>query len=62
MLEEANIEILLLENLLRESKSSHELRPHVNDLSFSNFDEEMRFLEECIGRDVNEEHSVNLEG
>ena len=43
--EEANIEILLLENLLREFESSHGLRPQVNDLIFSNFDEEMRFLE-----------------
>ena len=48
--------------MLRESESSHRLRPQVNDLSFSNLDEEMRFIEGCIGRYVNEEDSVSPAG
>ena len=61
MFEEADIEILLLENMLREFESSHELRPQVNDLSFSDLEEEMRFLEECIGRDVSKKDSASSE-
>jgi len=62
MLEEADREILLLENMLREFDSRHELKPQVNNLSFSDFDEEMRFHESCIGKEVNKKDSTNLEG
>ena len=38
-----------MENLLEKSESNCELEPHVNEICFNSFDEEMRFLEECIG-------------
>ena len=53
VLEEAKREILLLENLLKEFESNCELEPQVSKLCFNNFDEEMKYLEECIGRDEN---------
>jgi hypothetical protein len=61
VLEEDNKEILLLENLLKESESNSELEPQVNELCFNSFDEEMRFLEECIGKDAIDKDSVNLD-
>jgi len=61
VLEEADKEILLLENLLRESESSCELESQVNKLCFNSFDEEMKFLEECIGKDAIVKDSVSLD-
>ena len=61
MLEEDEKEILLLENLLNEFESDCELEPRVNELCFNNFDEEMRFLEECIGKDAVFKDSVSLD-
>ena len=60
MLEEAEREILLLENLLKESESNCELEPQVSKLCFNNFDEEMAYLEDCITRDKNIEDLVRV--
>ena len=60
MLEVADKENLLLENLLKKSESNCELEPQVNELYFNSFDEEMRFLKECIGKDAVVKDSVNL--
>ena len=51
MLEEDDREILLLENLLEKSESNCEWKPQVNKLCFNSFDEKMKYLEECIGKD-----------
>ena len=61
VLKEADKEILLLENLLEKSESNCELEPQVNELCFNSFDEEMRFLEECIGRYAVVKDSISLD-
>ena len=60
MLEEVEREILLLENLLKESESNCELEPQVSKLCFNNFDEEMKYLEERISKDESVEDSVRM--
>ena len=60
VLEEAARKILLLENLLKESESNYELEPQVSKQCFNNFDEEMKYLEECIGKDESVEDSVRV--
>ena len=44
MLEEADKEMLLLENMLRKSESICEQKPQVNKLYFNSFDEEIKYL------------------
>ena len=61
LLEEADKEILLLENLLDKSESNCELEPQVKELCFNSFYEEMRFLEECIGRYAVVKDSISLD-
>jgi len=61
VLEEADREVYLLENLLVKSQSNRELEPRVNQLCFNSFDEEMKYLEECIGKDVVVNDSVSLD-
>ena len=50
-LEEADRDMLLRENLLEKSESKYEWKPQVNKLCFNSFDEEMKYLEGCIGKD-----------
>ena len=57
VLEESEREIILLKNMLKESNSSYELRPRVNELCFNNFDEMVMFCEECIVRDASKNYS-----
>jgi hypothetical protein len=49
VLEEAEREILLLENLLKKSESNWKLGLQVEKLCFNNLDEEMKYFEEHIG-------------
>ena len=51
MLEEADREMLLPENLLEKFESNCEWKPQVNKLCFNSFDEEMKYLEGCIVKD-----------
>ena len=62
MLEEADMEMLLLENLLEKFESNCEWKPHVNNLCFNSFDESMKYLAECIGKDGSVEDLVSLDG
>ena len=62
MLEEADMEMLLLENLLEKSESNCEWKPQVNKLCFNNFDDEMKYLEGCIGEDESVKDLVSLDG
>ena len=50
MLVEVDREILLLENLLEKYESNCEWKPQVSKLCFNSFDEEMNYLEACIGK------------
>ena len=59
-LEEADREILLLENLLKESELKYELEPQVRNLCFNSFDEEMKYFEECIRKYESVEDSIRV--
>ena len=62
VLEEADKEILLLENLIKESESNCEWKPQVNKQCFNSFDDEMRYLEGCIGKDKSVKDLISLDG
>ena len=62
MLEEADREILLMESMLDKSESNCEWKPQVNKLCFNSFDEEMKYLEGCIGKDESVKDLVSLDG
>ena len=62
VLEEDDGEILFLENLLEKSESNCEWKPQVNKLCFNSFDEEMKHLEGCIGKDESVKNLVSLYG
>ena len=62
MLEEAGREMLLLENLLEKSESNCEWKPQLNKLCFNSFDEDMKYLEECIDKDESVEDLVSIDG
>ena len=54
--------MLLLKNLLDKSESNCEWKPQVNKLCSNIFDEEMKYLEECIGTNESVEDLVSLDG
>ena len=54
--------MLLLENLLQKSESNCEWKPQVDKLCFNSFDEEMKYLEGCIGKDEGVKYLVSLDG
>jgi hypothetical protein len=60
VLEEAEREILLLENLLKKSESNWKLGLQVEELCFNNLDEEMKYFEEHIGNDEGIKDSVGV--
>lgn len=60
VLEEAEKEILLLENLLKKSESNWKLGLQVEELCFNNIDEEMKYFEEHIGNDEGIKDSVGV--
>ena len=62
VLEEADRKMLLLENLLEKPESNYEWKPQVNELCFNSVDEEMKYLEECIGKDESVKDLVSLDG
>ena len=62
MLEELDREMLLLENLLEKSESNCEWKPQVNKLCFNSFDEEMKYIEGCIGKDESVKDLVSIDG
>ena len=62
VLEEADWELLLLANLLEKYESNYELKTQVNKLCLNSFDEEMKYLEECIDKDESVEYLVSLDG
>ena len=47
---EADREMLLLENMLEKYESNCEWEPQVNKPCCNSFDEEMKYLEGCIGK------------
>ena len=61
VLEEAESEILLLEILLEKFESDCELESRVNKLCFNSFDEELKYLQECIGKYEIVKDSVSLD-
>ena len=62
VLEEADREMLLLENLLEKFESNCEWKHQVDKLCFNSFDEEMKYLEACIGKDNSVKDLVSLDG
>ena len=62
MLEEADKEMLLLENLLEKSESNCEWKPQVNKLCFNSFGEDMKYVERCIDKDESVEDLVSVDG
>jgi hypothetical protein len=60
VLEEAEREILLLENLLKKSESNWKLGLQAEKLCFNNLDEEMKYFEEHIGNDEGIKDSVGV--
>jgi hypothetical protein len=60
VLEEAEREILLLENLLKKSEPNWKLGLQVEKLCFNNLDEEMKYFEEHIGNDGGIKDSVEV--
>ena len=62
VLEKADMEMLLLENLLEKSESNCEWKPQVNKLCFNIFDEEMKYLKGCIGKYESVKYLVSLDG
>lgn len=61
VLEEADMEIYLLENLLKKFKSNCEEELQVNKLYFNSLDGEMKYLEEWIRKDESVKDSVSLD-
>ena len=62
ILEEANRDMLLLENLLEKSYSNWKLEPYVNNLCFNSFDEEMKYLERCIDKYEGVKYFISIDG
>ena len=62
MLEEVVREMLLLENLLGKTESNCEWKRQVNKLCFNSFDEEMKYLEGCLGKYESVKYLVSLHG
>jgi hypothetical protein len=60
VLEEAEREILLLENLLKKSESNWKLGLQAEKLCFNNLDEEMKYFEEHISNDEGIKDSVGV--
>ena len=54
--------MLLLENMLEKSESNCEWKSQVNKLCFNSFDEEMKYLEGCIGKDESVKDLISLDG
>ena len=61
VLEEADREIYLLENLLGKSESNCEVELQVNKLYFNSLEEEMKYLEERLRKDESVKDSVSLD-
>ena len=62
MLEDADREMLLLENLLEKYESNCEWKPQVNKPCFNSFYEEMKYLEGCIGKAESVKDLFSLDG